>query len=69
MVKRNADEIDRYHDVTAPYQPGDVRYTLDLTDDEVEKLAGGRVPGRVMDAAYRMLKWKREAAQDWGSCT
>jgi hypothetical protein len=54
-----------YRDHTARYLPGDVQYTMDLADDEVEKLAAGRVPSRVMDAAYAMLKWKREAAQDW----
>lgn len=67
MSKKREDPITRYHDETVVVAPGAVKYTLDLDDDEVEKLAAGRVPGRVMDRAYAMLKWKRDAAQDWGS--
>jgi hypothetical protein len=59
--------VERYHDETVTIAPGDVRYTIDLDDDEVEKLASGHTPRRVMDRAYAMLAWKREAAQDWAS--
>jgi hypothetical protein len=62
-----ADGVTNYRDQTARYAPGDVQYTIDLTDDEVEALASGRTPRRVTERAYAMLSWKREAAQDWGS--
>lgn len=68
MTKPKRDPpIERYHDETVAIAPGDVRYTIDLDDDEIEKLAAGRTPRRVMDRAYAMLEWKREAAQQWGT--
>jgi hypothetical protein len=68
MAKRQSEErITRYHDTTARHAPGDVQYVIDLTDEDVEKLASGRAPTRVIEACWRMLAWKREAAQDWGS--
>jgi hypothetical protein len=67
MPRKRDPPIDHYHDETVAYAPGDVRYTIDLDDDEIEKLAAGRTPRRVMDRCYAMLAWKREAAQDWGS--
>jgi hypothetical protein len=67
MARKRDPPIDHYHDETVAVAPGDVRYTIDLDDDEIEKLAAGRTPRRVMDRCYAMLAWKREAAQDWGS--
>jgi hypothetical protein len=66
-MKPKHEPVTRYHDETVLIRPGDVRYTMDLEDDEIEQLASGRTPRRVMDRAYAMLAWKREAAQDWGS--
>jgi hypothetical protein len=65
MTPRRDPPIDRYRDETVRIAPGDVRYTIDLDDDEVEKLAAGFTPRRVTERAYAMLEWKREAAQQW----
>jgi hypothetical protein len=65
--KHNPTPVEHYHDETVAYAPGDVQYTINLADDEVEKLAAGHTPRRVMDRCYAILAWKREAAQDWGS--
>lgn len=67
MTPRRDPPIDRYRDETVRIAPGDVRYTIDLDDDEVEKLAAGYTPRRVTERAYAMLEWKREAAQQWGT--
>lgn len=66
-MKPKPDRVTRYHDETLVVGPGEVKYTIDLDDDEIEKLASGRTPRRVMERAYAMLAWKREADQDWGS--
>jgi hypothetical protein len=65
MKAKHDAPIERYHDETLAIAPTGVRYTMDLDDDEVEKLASGRTPRRVMERAYAMLAWKREAAQEW----
>jgi hypothetical protein len=44
MPRKRDPPIDHYHDETVAYAPGDVRYTIDLDDDEIEKLAAGRTP-------------------------
>jgi hypothetical protein len=67
MARKRDAPIERYRDETVAIAPTGVRYTMDLDDDEIEKLASGRTPRRVMDRAYAMLAWKREAAQDWAS--
>jgi len=63
MTRKREEPITTYHDQTARYLPGDVQYLIDLLDDEIEALAGGRVPARVTEAAYKMLAWKREAGR------
>lgn len=54
-----------YRDETALIPDGAPRYTLVLSDEEVEKIASGRLPKRVMDMCWAALSWKRERAQDW----
>lgn len=43
------------------------RLELELSEEEVEKLASGRCPKRIWETAWEMLAWKREAMQDWAS--
>jgi hypothetical protein len=40
-------------------------YTLILGDDDVEKLAHGRITQALMEQAWSMLSWKREYGQAW----
>lgn len=40
---------------------GETRYTLRLSDEQVELLAQGIVPEGVSARAFRLLEWKRQA--------
>lgn len=68
MAKRQPVERERpevLNEVLAP-PPGETPiYKLVLGDDDVEKLASGRVSRALMEQAYGMLSWKREAEQAW----
>lgn len=59
------------NDVLAPPPGEQPIYELVLSDDDVEKLAQGRVSCDLMEQAYAMLSWKRNELQEWASyeCT
>ena len=66
MAKRQQPEpVTTYTDETIVIPKGETTYHIVASDEEIEKLASGRVPRRIMESAYNMLSWKREAAQGW----
>ena len=50
---------DVWRDETVTVPPGETRYWLLLTDEEVEVLSRGICPDRVSTSAFEMLSWKR----------
>lgn len=65
MKRQQPEPVTTVTDETIIIPKGEVTYWIKANDDEIEKLAAGRVPLRIMDCAYRSLSWKREAAQQW----
>lgn len=67
MPKRPATVTQREvrNEVLAPQAGETPIYTLILGDDDVEKLAHGRVSRDLIEQAWSMLSWKREANQGW----
>lgn len=51
---------DRVKDETVTVPRGEVTYTFDLDDEEVEQLATGLCPARIAKIAWEALGWKRE---------
>lgn len=57
------ERLEIVNEVLAP-QSGPI-YRLVLGEDDVEKLAHGRCSRALIEQAWSMLSWKREADQAW----
>jgi hypothetical protein len=67
VAKSKPEQVAMFTNETIVIPEGQTKYWILAEDDEIEKLASGRVPRRIVEQAYAMLGWKREAAQDWES--
>jgi hypothetical protein len=65
MKKKQLDPVSTVTNETIVIPEGQTKYWILAEDDEIEKLASGRVPRRIVEQAYAMLGWKRESAQLW----
>lgn len=54
---------DEVRDETQLPPKGEVRYSLTLSDEQVELLSQGIVPEAVSRRAFAMLEWKRNNAR------